>query len=252
MTVAALLLGRGRSTGFPGKNLYPVLGRPLMAYPLMAARSSKYVDGIYVSTDSEEIMAVGRQYGAEIIVRPPELCTPQALGEDAFAHGYRVIRDHLAEAGEAVELMVLLFANATTITGELIDQGIETLRADPTLDSAVTVSRYNMWSPLRARRLGSDHCLHPFVPFETFGDPDTLNCDRDSQGDVYFADMGVSIVRPRCLEHLEKGLLPQRWMGQRIAPIHSWGGCDVDYEWQIPLVTYWLQAHGIQAAAEEE
>jgi hypothetical protein len=249
MTVAALMLGRGGSTGFPGKNLHPVLGLPLMAYPLLAARKSRYVSRIFVSTDAEDIMEVGRNYGAEIIVRPPELCTPTALGEDAFAHGYRVIRDQLAAENEQVELMVLLFANAVTITGELIDQGIETLRTDPTFDSAVTVSRYNMWSPLRARKLGPDGCLHPFVPFETFGDPKTLNCDRDSQGDVFFADMGVSVVRPQCLEHLETGLLPQKWMGQRIAPILSWGGCDVDYEWQVPAVEYWLRQHGY---AEEE
>ena len=248
MTVTALLLGRGGSTGFPGKNLYPVLGRPLVAYPMLAASESKCVDRLYVSTDSEEIMSVGRQYGAEIIVRPPELCTPTALGEDAFAHGYRVIRERLAEDGDTIELMVLLFANAATITAELIDQGIEMLRADRTLDSAVTVSRYNMWSPLRARRLADDGCLHPFVPFEVFGNLDSLDCDRDSQGDVYFADMGVSVVRPRCLEHLEEGLLPQKWMGQRIAPIYSWGGCDVDYEWQIPLVEHWLRANGVSPA----
>jgi hypothetical protein len=244
MTVAALMLGRGGSTGFPGKNTYPVLGLPLMAYPLLAARRSRYVGKIFVSTDAVEIMDVARAYDAEIIVRPPELCTPTALGEDAFAHGYRVIRDQLAAEGKQVELMVLLFANAATITCELIDQGIETLRSDPTLDSAVTVSRYNMWSPLRARKLYPDGCLRPFVPFETFGDPKTLNCDRDSQGDVFFADMGVSIVRPHCLEHLENGLLPQKWMGQRIAPVLSWGGCDVDYEWQIPAVEYWLLQHG--------
>ncbi len=248
MTVTALVLGRGGSTGFPGKNLCLVLGRPLVAYPLLASSESKYVDRLYVSTDSEEIMSVGRQYGAEIIVRPPELCTPTALGEDAFAHGYRVIRERLAEDGDTIELMVLLFANAATITAELIDQGIEMLRADRTLDSAVTVSRYNMWSPLRARRLADDGCLHPFVPFEVFGNLDSLDCDRDSQGDVYFADMGVSVVRPRCLEHLEEGLLPQKWMGQRIAPIYSWGGCDVDYEWQIPLVEHWLRANGVSPA----
>src|SRR4029077_11159832 len=98
---------------------------------------------------------------------------------------------------------VLLFANAATVSGEHIDAGVATLRDDPTFDSAVTVSRYNMWSPLRARKLAGDGSLQPFVPFETFGDPATLNCDRDSQGDVLFADMGLSIVRPRCLEHME-------------------------------------------------
>ena len=44
-----------------------------------------------------------------------------------------------------------------------------------------------------------------------------------------------------CLENLKKGLLPQKWMGKKIAPIKSWGGCDVDFEWQIPSVEYWLK-----------
>jgi CMP-N-acetylneuraminic acid synthetase len=245
-----LLLGRANSSGLPGKNVMPVLGRPLMAYPLIAARDSRYVDRLYVSTDCEEIMAVGRDHGAESIRRPAELCTDEALGEDAYRHGYEHIRDLLAEEGEEVELLVLLFANAATITAELIDQGIETLRADPSLDSAVTVSRYNMWSPLRARRLEDDGTLQPFVPFETFGDPETLSCDRDSQGDVWYADMGVSIVRPYCLEP-EFGILPQRWMGRRIAPIESWAGCDVDYLWQLPAVEFWLREHGFEDTTQD-
>jgi CMP-N-acetylneuraminic acid synthetase len=250
--VGALLLGRGGSTGLPGKNTRPILGRPLMAYPLLAARASRHISRVYCSTDSAEIRDIAREHGAEHIERPPELCTPEALGEDAFKHGYEVIRDRLAEEGEELEMLVLLFANAATISGELIDQGVETLRADPSMDSAVTVSQYNMWSPLRARKLEDDGTLQPFVPFETFGDPATLNCDRDSQGDVLFADMGVSIVRPHCLEHMEDGLLPQKWMGRRIAPIPSWGGLDVDYEWQIPLVEFWLRAHGYEEPSVDD
>lgn len=239
--IAALLLGRKGSSGFPGKNLYPVLGRPLTVYPLLAAKQARLVDRVYVSTDDEEIMALAREQGAEVIVRPPELATAQALGEDAFVHGYRVIGEEAAQRGQELEFMVLLFCNAATILGETIDAGIEVLRAHPEYDSAVTVSRYNMWSPLRARKIGADGLLQPFVPFETFGDPKTLSCDRDSQGDVWFADMGASIVRPRCLENIAAGLLPQKWMGQKIYPLQQWGGCDIDYEWQVPGVEYWLK-----------
>ncbi len=239
--IAALLIGREGSVGFPGKNVYPVLGKPLMAYPLLAARNSKLVDKIYISTDSEKIKSIGREYGAEIIDRPPELCTKEALGEHAFVHGYRTIMERM---GTPPELVVLLFCNAATILPETIDEGITVLRNHPEYDSAVTVSRFNMWSPLRARKIGDDGLLHPFVPFEVFGNPKTLNCDRDSQGDVWFADMSVSIVRPTCLEHLDEGLLPQKWMGQRIYPLKQWGGCDVDYEWQIPQVEFWLKKHG--------
>ena len=242
------MIGRKGSVGFPGKNVYPVLGRPLAAYPLLAATSAKHVDRVYVSTDSPELRELGEQFGAEWIERPNALATKAALGEHAFVHGYEEIKRRLAREGESIELVVLLFANAATITGELIDKGIEILRADPSFDSAVTTSVYNMWSPLRARRLTEDGTLQPFVPFEIFGDPKTLNCDRDSQGDVYFADMSVSVVRPACLENLEEGLLPQKWMGRRIAAIPSEGGCDVDYEWQIPMVEFWLKAHGVEPA----
>jgi hypothetical protein len=242
--IAALLLGRKGSLGFPGKNTFPILGRPLCAYPLLAARHAREVDHIYVSTDDEKIMGIAREYGAEIIVRPPELATKEALGEDAYVHGYKVIKDKTTKQGKTIDLMILLFCNAATVLAETIDEGIKVLRKNPDYDSAVTVSRYNMWSPLRARKIAEDGLLHPFIPFETFGDPRTLNCDRDSQGDVWFADMGVSIVRPHCLENLDDGLLPQKWMGQRIYPLKQWGGLDVDYEWQIPQVEYWLRQHG--------
>jgi hypothetical protein len=33
-------------------------------------------------------------------------------------------------------------------------------------------------------------------------------------------------------------------MGQKIYPLKQWGGCDVDFEWQVPMVEYWLRKHG--------
>jgi cytidylyltransferase family protein len=243
--ICALLIGRNGSLGFAGKNTHPVLGRPLIAYPLMAAGAARTVDRTYVSTDSPALAAIAEQHRAIVIERPPHLATDRALGDHAFVHGYEVIRDELARQGASVELMVLLMANAATVTAATIDEGVTVLRQHPSLDSAVTVSCYNMWSPIRARRIGADGLLEPFVSFEAFGDVSGLTCDRDSQGDVWFADMGVSIVRPHCLEHLDGGLLPQKWMGHRIHPIKQWGGLDVDCEWQIPLVEYWLRAHGV-------
>ena len=240
MTVA-LMLGREGSEGFPGKNTHPVLGRPMMNYPLLAAKSATLVDEVYVSTDSDNIKNIAQEHGAKIIDRPPELATKEALGEDAYVHGFQCISERL---GAPPDLMVLLFCNAPTILAKTIDEGIRILLEDPSLDSAVTVSAYNMWSPIRARKEGPDGLLLPIVPFEAFGNLKAVNCDRDSQGDVFFADMSVSIVRSRCLEDLDFGILPQRWMGRRIYPLKQWGGCDVDYAWQVPSVEYWLREHG--------
>ena len=241
--IIAFLMGRRHSKGFPGKNLYKVLSKPLAYYPLKAAKGSPEIDTVYMSTDDKDLMALAAGNGVEVIKRPPELCTDEALGEDVYAHAYKIAKEK--HGNKKIELLVLLMCNAATVTSEVISTGIKVLRENPDYDSAVSVSKYNMWSPLRARRVGKDNLLKPFVPFESFGDPKTLNCDRDSQGDAWFADMGVSIVRPRCIENIESGLLPQKWMGQKIYPLKQCGGLDVDYPWQLPQVEHWLKTHGL-------
>ena len=239
--IAALLIGRQGSVGFPGKNTYSVLGRPFMEYPLLAALNTKSVDETYISTDSSEIMEIGKKNGAKIIERPAYLCTKEAHGEDAFVHGYQYIKEL---TGKDIEFMVLLHCNAPCVLPEQIEEGIRVLRENPDYDSAVTVSKYNMYSTVRARRIGEDGLLHPFVPFECYPEDMQISCDRDEQGDTYFADVCLSVVRPRCLDDLNYGILPQRWMGQKIYPIRQWGGVDVDYEWQMPLAETWLKMHG--------
>ena len=243
-------MGRKGSKGFPGKNLYPVLGKPLSFYPMKAANDSPEIDKVYLSTDDNRLMKLAEKNNIEIIVRPSELCTDEALGEDVFVHAYNTVKEN--NKGQNIEIVVLLMCNAATISSKIISKGMKILEENPEYDSAVSVSRCNMWSPLRARKIGEDGLLHPFVSFETFGDPKTLNCDRDSQGDTWFADMGVSIVRTKCLENVVDGLLPQKWMGKKIYPLKQWGGLDVDYEWQIPQVEFWLRKHGFSESKTNE
>jgi CMP-N-acetylneuraminic acid synthetase len=240
---AVLLLGRKGSQGLPGKNTMMLLGRKIIYYPISAAKASKHVKFIFTSTDDEEIINEAKKYDSELIERPAELCTDEALFEDAVYHGFQEIVRRL---GKPPEFLVILMCNACTVNSSLIDEAIEMLRADETADSAVTVSVYNMWSPMRARKLNTNGYLDPFVPFEYFGDPQQINCDRDSQGDVYFADMSHSVCRPRCFDNnMKEGLLPQKWMGKKILPVKNSFGCDIDYDWQVPLTEYWLKKDGI-------
>jgi hypothetical protein len=239
--IVAILIGRKGSSGFPGKNITEIAGHPMAWWPLEAARQTLEIDITYVSTDDPALGDIGIELGARLIKRPSYLASNTALGEDAFVHAHQLISQEMSAAGVSPELYVLLMANAVTISPAQLREGISQMRSRPELDSAVTVSCYNMWSPLRARKIADDGLLQPFVPFEVFGDPATLNCDRDSQGDVWFADMGVSIVRPRNLDVLDSGLLPQKWMGQRIYPIKNVAGLDVDYRFQMPQAQWWLE-----------
>ena len=76
--IPALLIGRGGSVGLPGKNTMTVVGRPLMEYPILAAKNGRCVDKVYLSTDSKDIADTGRRLGVEIIDRPPRLATKSA------------------------------------------------------------------------------------------------------------------------------------------------------------------------------
>jgi len=235
----ALLIGRGGSVGFPNKNVYPILDRPLMSYPLLAAQNAKYVDEIYVSTDCNKIEAVAKKLNAKVIKRPKELATSESLVEDVFQHGYSYVKNELKKD---IEFIVILMCNAPMILPKTIDEGIEALRKNKTIDSAVTVSSYNMFSPIRARRIQEDGLLHPFIPFDKF--KFKIDSNRQKKDSVYFHDCGVSVVRPNCLENINEGLLPQKWMGKKIFPLIQEGGLDIDYKYEIPIAEGWLRNKG--------
>lgn len=242
--IVALLIGREGSQGFPSKNIKPVLGRPLMVYPILAAKNSKFVERVYVSTDSEKIKEISREYGVEIINRPAELASSSALGQDAFVHGYKYIQDELKKEGREVEFIVLMHCNAPTVLASHIDQGVKVLREHPDYDSVITVGKYNMYHPNRMRKINKEGLIESFVPLTAFGDPKTMSCDRDSAGDAWLADVALSLVRRRCLENIEQGLKPQQWMGQKIYPIENEAGLDIDFEWQWGQIEWWMKNNG--------
>ena len=239
--VVAILLGRKGSKGLPEKNLIKIMGRPALHYPILAAKNSKYVRKAYVSSDDKRIFEQAAKNGFETIERPESLCTDEALFEDALVHAYFEVKKRLDGTPKYV---VVLMCNAVTVDACLIDQAIDQLEIDPKADSAVTVTMFNMYSPLRARKLNENNYLEPFVPFESFGDPTTMTCDRNSQGDCYFADMGHSVIRAHCLDNIREGLLPQRWMGRKILPVYNVMGCDIDEPWQLDMAFRWLKRRG--------
>ncbi|WP_455637983.1 acylneuraminate cytidylyltransferase family protein [Parabacteroides sp.] len=73
MKYVMLIAARGGSKRFPGKNIWPLKDKPLLAHSILYSQRVLPDTEIYVSTDSEEIAAVAREYGAKVIDRPKEL-----------------------------------------------------------------------------------------------------------------------------------------------------------------------------------
>ena len=64
--VNVLITARSGSKRLPNKNLKVLCGKPLIAWTIEAARNSRFIREIYVSTDSEEIAEISTKYGASV------------------------------------------------------------------------------------------------------------------------------------------------------------------------------------------
>lgn len=91
--ILAIIPARSGSKGIPRKNIKILCGKPLIAYTIEAALSSKLVDRVIVSTEDEEIIRIARAYGAEVIMRPLKLAQDDTPSLPVFQ---QVIK-HLAE-----------------------------------------------------------------------------------------------------------------------------------------------------------
>jgi len=69
---------RGGSKSIPKKNIKEICGKPLIVWTIEAAKKSRLLDRYVVSTEDKEIAEISKQYGAEVIDRPPELATDEA------------------------------------------------------------------------------------------------------------------------------------------------------------------------------
>lgn len=120
--ILAIIPARGGSKGIPYKNIMNINGKPLIAYSIEAAKQSKYIDYILVSTDDYKIKEVSLQYGASVpFLRPEEISNDTAKSIDVVIHGI----NYLEESGEEFDYVVLLQPTSPLRTSQDIDEAIE-------------------------------------------------------------------------------------------------------------------------------
>lgn len=88
----AFVFARGGSKGLPGKNIKPLMGKPLLQYSIESALAAPSISDIYVSTDDEDIAAVARSCGAKVIDRPTELSTDSSPEWLAWRHAIEWVK----------------------------------------------------------------------------------------------------------------------------------------------------------------
>ncbi len=161
LRVLALVPARAGSKGLPGKNIRPLLGKPLLAWPIEAARASRYVDRVVISTDSAEFAALAQAAGADVpFLRPAEHASDTAPSIAFIEHAL----DTLAAAGDHCDLLVLLEPTSPLTEAADIDAALEALvAARPLAESIVGVTALVSTHPAFAVRLDAQGLMQPYA-----------------------------------------------------------------------------------------
>ena len=151
--VIAVIPARGGSKGLERKNLLPLAGKPLLVWTIEAARASRLVDRIVVSTDDEVIADLARTSHADApFIRPAHFASDAATSEDVLQHTIAWLEEH-----EQVSYDILVYLQATDPfrRAGIIDKVVETLMANPELDSvfAAKPEHKNYWTVVDGRHV---------------------------------------------------------------------------------------------------
>lgn len=160
-SILGLIPARGGSKGLPGKNIKPLLGKPLIAWTIEQAVESRYLDDVIVNTDDREIASIAAEYGAEVpFMRPAHLASDESPVMDAIIHAL----DQLEGRGRKFDYLVLLEPTAPLREPGNIDDAIEKLiDNEDRADSIIAVGKLGANHPYLVRKIDDDEYLKPFV-----------------------------------------------------------------------------------------
>ena len=128
---------RGGSVRVPRKNIKLLNGKPLIAYAIAAAQRAKTVDRIIVSTDDSEIKEVALKFGAEVPFTRPAHLAEDVPTEDVVIHAVEWLTEN---EHYFPEIVVCLEPPKPFRRAEHIDKCVQSIIADRTIDSAITVN----------------------------------------------------------------------------------------------------------------
>jgi CMP-N-acetylneuraminic acid synthetase len=228
--LACVLYARQGSKGIPRKNHLPLPPGRVPSYQLVLRAAAESGGAVFTCTDDAEIALFAQENGIGVIPRPAALAGDEALLEDVIAYTYReVLHDF--------EYSAILLANAPFVTGGLIREAHARLGRELHLDSVITVGKFPMFAPERARKAEGDR-LVPYAGELT----ESASCDRSTHQNCYFANGALTLVRSRSLVSMAENMPPFRWMGRNIGYIEQPPGIqDIDNEWQIAVSEWWLR-----------
>lgn len=184
----AIIPARGGSKTVPKKNIRKIWGHPLIAYSIAAAKLTKNIQRVIVSTDSEEIREIAKRYGAEVpFLRPAEYAQDTSADIDFMKHAIQWLYEN---EGEVPEYLVHMRPTTPIRSPKIIEDAIMRIQKDK-----------------EATSLRSGHLCHhpPYKWFKENGEYweplisgmtcDEVNMPRQDFPSIYIPNGYVDVVK---------------------------------------------------------
>jgi CMP-N-acetylneuraminic acid synthetase len=216
--ILAVIPARGGSKGLPGKNIKPLLGKPLIAWTIEQAKVSNYLDRVIVSTDDETIADIARQWDGDVpFLRPKELAGDASPIADTILH----LLDRLEQDHEIYDYIALLEPTSPLRKPDDIDNALGLLAENEDADSLVSVGEVHMEHPMIVKRI-SEGLVIPYMP-------NIEQIYQRQQADKAYFPYGVVYVSKVCVFRKEqtfytKKTIPyfiERWQNYEIDDIYD-------------------------------
>ena len=153
MEVLGLIGIRSGSKGVKNKNIKPLYGKPLVGWVLDAAKNSKSITRLIVSTDSEEYAEIVRELGAEVpCLRPAEMATDDSPEIDYVINMLNWLKEN---EGYRPDIVIRLMATVPLQESSDIDALVDIFNSDSDASSAVVISESRQ-HPMKALKIIED------------------------------------------------------------------------------------------------
>ena len=149
MKLFSFIFARGGSKGIPNKNIIDFGGIPLISHSINLAKEINFVDRVVVSSDSEDILSIAKDSGAQVIKRPPELSSDEAPEWLAWRHAVEQIKQD-----EEFDLFLSLPATAPLRSKEDISNCLSCM--DDETDIVITVTPSSRSPYFNMVKIGED------------------------------------------------------------------------------------------------
>lgn len=193
LKIAAFIGARSGSKGVPHKNIRYLCGKPLVSWVIGAARRSKYVNRVFVCTDSEDYAKIARSFGAEVpYLQPSEVSHDTATDFEYVSYALKWLKEN---EGYKPDLVVRLMPTVPLQQSEDVDSCIEELLKNPKADSCVVVAEARQ-SPHKALKITPEGGLVSYLTGTGRGVEPTK---RQAYEKAYFR-ANVVVTTPQIME----------------------------------------------------